>query len=51
VRAPERLRALAEAGIDLVEVTRFLEQDGVAKFAASYRQLLSGITAKAEALV
>jgi transaldolase len=51
VRAPERLRALAKAGIDLVEVTRFLEQDGVAKFAASYRQLLSGITAKAEALV
>ncbi len=51
VRAPERLRALAAAGIDLAEVTRFLEQDGVAKFAASYRQLLSGITAKAEALV
>jgi transaldolase len=49
--APRRLRELAETGVDLEEVTRFLEEDGVAKFAASYRQLLAGIEAKAAALV
>lgn len=49
--APARLRALAESGVDLADVTRFLEEDGVAKFAASYRQLLAGIEAKASALV
>ncbi|HEU5220261.1 MAG TPA: transaldolase, partial [Gemmatimonadales bacterium] len=49
--APARLAALAAMGIDLEEVTRFLEQDGVAKFAASYRQLLAGIDAKATTLV
>ena len=38
-------------GIDLADVTRFLEADGVAKFAASYRQLLGGIAAKSTALV
>lgn len=45
-----RLAALARQGIDLAEVTRFLEADGVAKFAASYRQLLQGIDTKAGAL-
>lgn len=49
--APARLRALTETGVDLAEVTRFLEDDGVAKFSASYRQLLAGIEAKASALV
>jgi len=49
--APRLLRQLAETGVDLEEVTRFLEGDGVAKFAASYRQLLAGIEAKASALV
>jgi len=49
-RAPERLSALAAQGIDLAEVTRFLEQDGVTRFAASYRQLLGGIEAKLGAL-
>jgi transaldolase len=49
--APARLEALARQGIDLAEVTRFLEDDGVAKFAGSYRQLLAGIEAKATALV
>jgi transaldolase len=49
--ARPRLTALRESGIDLAEVTRFLEVDGVAKFAASFRQLLAGIDAKAEALV
>lgn len=45
------LEALAAAGIALDDVTDFLEQDGVAKFAASYHSLLTGIEAKAAALV
>ena len=45
-----QLRALAEQGIDLAAVTGELEEDGVAKFAASYRSLLAGIDAKAGAL-
>jgi transaldolase len=45
------LKALAELGIDLAAVTRELEEDGVAKFAASYRSLLAGIEAKAGELV
>jgi transaldolase len=45
------LKALAEAGIELAAVTRELEEDGVAKFAASYRSLLAGIEAKAGELV
>ena len=49
--APARLQALADMGIDLADVTRFLEEDGVTKFAASYRQLLHGIEAKATSLV
>ena len=49
--APARLVALGRAGLDLDEVTRFLETDGVAKFSASYRQLLAGIEAKAASLV
>jgi hypothetical protein len=48
--APERLRALAAAGIDLASVTRELEEDGVAKFAASYTGMLSTIDKKAGAL-
>jgi transaldolase len=48
--APARLAALAGSGIDLAEVTRFLEEDGVRKFADSYRQLLAGIEAKIGAL-
>jgi transaldolase len=49
-QAPERLRALAAAGIDLTEITRTLEDEGVAKFADSYRKLLHGIETKADAL-
>jgi transaldolase len=45
------LKALAERGIDLAPITRELEDDGVAKFAASYRSLLAGIEAKAGELV
>ena len=48
--APVQLDALAEAGIDLETVTRELEADGVAKFAASYAAVLAGIEAKAGAL-
>ena len=49
--APAQLEALAELGIDLAAITRELEVDGVAKFAASYASLLAGIDAKAGALV
>jgi transaldolase len=49
--APGQIKALAEAGIDLAAVTRELEVEGVAKFAASYLSLLSGIEAKAGELV
>jgi transaldolase len=48
--APAQLEALAEAGIDLEAVTRELEIEGVAKFAASHAAVLAGIEAKAEAL-
>ena len=48
--APERLKALAAAGIDLAAVTRELEDDGVAKFAASYTGVLGTIETKAVAL-
>jgi transaldolase len=45
--APVQLEALRKVGIDLSAVTRELEDDGVAKFAASYASVLSGIEAKA----
>ncbi len=48
--AAARLTALASAGIDLQRVTDELESEGVEKFAASFRSLLSGIDAKAGAL-
>jgi transaldolase len=48
--AEAQLRQLAAVGIDLTEVTQFLETDGVEKFAASYKSLLAGIDAKAGAL-
>jgi transaldolase len=44
------LAALRETGIDLNEVTEFLERDGVAKFSASYESLLAKIEDKVEAL-
>jgi transaldolase len=50
LEAPALLQALAARGIDLAAVTRELETDGVAKFAASYASLLAGIEAKAGAL-
>ncbi len=42
----ELLRRLTATGIDLADVTAFLEEDGVTKFAASYNQLLTGIASK-----
>lgn len=48
--APAQLAALAARGIDLKVVTRELEEEGVAKFAASYASVLSGIEAKAGTL-
>jgi len=48
--APAQLHALQQAGIDLKTVTRDLEADGVAKFAASYAAVLAGIDVKAGAL-
>ncbi|HEX7919180.1 MAG TPA: transaldolase [Gemmatimonadales bacterium] len=44
------LALLGPLGIDLAEVTAFLEKDGVEKFAASYQSLLARIAAKAGAL-
>jgi transaldolase len=49
--APAQLRALSAQGVDLDAVTRELEEDGVAKFAASHRSLLAGIEAKTGELV
>jgi transaldolase len=48
--APSLLAALPAAGIDLQVVTGELEEDGVAKFAASHAAVLAGIEAKAGTL-
>jgi transaldolase len=48
--APAQLLELSEGGIDLGSITRELEDEGVAKFAASYSAVLAGIEAKAGAL-
>jgi transaldolase len=48
--AHDRLARLPQAGVDLTQVTRELEDEGVAKFAASFRSLLGGLESKAEAL-
>lgn len=49
-KAPEQLDVLRETGIDLKTITRELEEEGVAKFAASYASVLAGIDAKTGAL-
>jgi len=51
IEAPALLQALASLDIDLATITRELEIDGVAKFAASYASLLAGIETKAGTLV
>jgi transaldolase len=48
--APGELAALARLGIDLAGITRELEDEGVAKFAASYAATLAAVEAKAGAL-
>ena len=48
--APSVLAQLTRAGIDLPAVTRELEEEGVAKFAASHASVLAGIEAKAGTL-
>jgi transaldolase len=50
-RADADLAALEKSGIDLRQMTRELEEEGVQKFTASYDQLIAGIAAKSEALV
>jgi transaldolase len=42
---------LAEAGVDVDDVTRVLEEEGVQKFADSFEELLEGIRAKRGELV
>ena len=49
--APAQLDELKETGIDLQAVTRELEEEGVAKFAASHSAVLAGIKAKTGALI
>jgi len=50
-RAPGELQALESAGVDLARVTRELEDEGVEKFAASYRSVLSTVDTKIGLLV
>jgi len=49
--AHERLAALAALGIDLAQITRALEVEGVASFAASFGSVLRVIEQKAAVLV
>jgi transaldolase len=46
VEARELLDALAGAGVDYDEIVALLEDEGVAKFSASFDELLAGIEAK-----
>lgn len=48
--AADRLGRLAGRNISLAEVTTFLEEDGLAKFAASYQAAVDGLAAKMAAL-
>lgn len=50
-KAPGQLAALAENGIDLNRATRELEDEGVRKFANSYRKAIVSIEKKASLLV
>jgi transaldolase len=45
-RSEQALRALAELGIDLADVTERLQRDGVGKFAASFRGMLGVVEEK-----
>jgi transaldolase len=50
-RSAKQLEELAGAGIDLAQVTRELEDEGVEKFAASHRSVLATIDTKIGLLV
>src|SRR4051794_21102766 len=45
------LKPLDEAGVDYDDVTRVLEEEGVQKFADSFKELLDGVAKKRDALV
>jgi transaldolase len=49
--ARELLRKLEDAGVDYDDVTRVLEEEGVQKFADSFKELLDGVAKKRDALV
>jgi transaldolase len=49
--ARDLLKQLEDAGIDYDDVTRVLEEEGVQKFADSFKELLDGVAKKREALV
>jgi transaldolase len=46
--AQATVASLAEVGVDLADVTRILEDEGVASFSKSFDELLDSLTAKAE---
>jgi transaldolase len=46
--ARRTLDRLAEAGVDYDDVVEVLERDGVEKFAASFRELIDGVSSKRE---
>jgi transaldolase len=48
--AREELDRLAEVGVDMAEVSRVLEEEGVASFVKSYDELLQSLTDKANAM-
>ena len=48
--ARAHLDALADVGVDLDDVTRVLEDEGVASFSASFGDLLASLEAKARRL-
>ncbi len=48
--ARKEIAQLAELGIDLNEITRTLQDEGVAAFAKSFESLITGITGKREKL-
>ena len=48
--ARQVFQELAAVGIDFAQVTRTLEDEGIAAFVASYEQLLAGVEAKRAAL-
>ena len=48
--AQAHLARLAEAGVDMADVARVLEEEGVASFAKSFEELIQSLTDKANAL-